>query len=793
MDRMVVAENQCKKSALMVEEVGIKITISGIVQGVGFRPFVYSQAIAHGLTGWVRNTSGGVEIVVNGPATEVERFIDALKIAPPPLARIDTLQIFSIQPDHYDRFEIQESQVLSGEFLPVSPDTAVCADCRRELFDPNDRRFRYPFINCTNCGPRFTIIRGIPYDRPNTTMAGFDLCEECARDYHNPLDRRFHAQPVACPKCGPQVWFEAGGQHIAVKDGAIRIAREWLRRGKILAIKGLGGFHLACDATNPQAVSELRRRKKRSDKPFALMAFDLEALRRHCIVTPEAEQLLLSRQAPIVLLERQPQSPVVQDVAPHQSTLGFMLAYTPLHLLLLEPAQGYPDALVMTSANMSEEPIAYQDEDARQRLSRLADGFLMHNRPIFMRMDDSVVRAFQDRLYPIRRARGYAPDPLRLPFELPQILAAGAELKNTFCLTRGSYAFMSHHIGDLENFETLTSFEEGIRHYERLFNVRPQLLACDLHPNYLASRYAIHRAGVDNLALVQIQHHHAHMAACMAENGLDGSQPVIGVCLDGTGYGTDGAIWGGEFLLGNYESYLRLYHLKYVPQPGGDLAARDAARMALAHLWSAGIDWDAKLPPVEAICADDRNLLLQQLERGLNTPLTSSMGRLFDAAAALTGVCSRSTYEGQAAIEFEAAADPDETGSYSFEFSKGLIDPQPMWQELLQDWYSGLSPARISARFHNGIVRLVVDVCEQIRRQHPVINVALSGGVWQNIYLLNKTCAALSSAGFKPLTHRMVPANDGGIALGQALVAAAIARTRESITSEVLHVSGNSG
>ena len=775
-----------------LEKIAVKIRVGGIVQGVGFRPFVYSLADRNSLTGWVRNTSSGVEIVLNGSQPEIDRFITNLKNDLPPLARIDFLEISPIQLDYFSSFEILESEEQPDGLLPVPPDTAVCNDCRSELFDPADRRFRYPFINCTNCGPRFSIILDIPYDRPNTTMANFALCEHCNREYHDPLDRRFHAQPVACPKCGPQVWFEAGGQHIATHGSAIRIAREWLRRGKILAIKGLGGYHLACDATNPKVVAELRRRKKRSDKPFALMSYSLECIQRHCLVTPQEKEQLLSHQAPIVILHRSPTSQIAKEVAPQQTTLGFMLAYTPLHILLLEPAPGFPDAWVMTSANVSEEPIAYLDEDARQRLSTLADGFLIHNRPIHMRVDDSVIRVTGSNVYPLRRARGYAPDPLHLPFDFPQILAAGAELKNTFCLTRGTYAFLSHHIGDLENFETLTSLEEGIRHYERLFHIKPELIACDMHPNYLASRYAIQRAGVENLPVVQVQHHHAHLAACMVENGLDGSYPVTGVCLDGTGYGTDGTIWGGEFIVGDFTAYQRRYHLKYVPQPGGDLAARDAGRMALAHLWAAGIKWQPDFPPVQTLSAEDRMVLLTQLERGLNTPLTSSMGRLFDAAAALCGVCRKSTYEGQAAIEFEAIADPSETGNYPFDFSGTQIDPFPLWQGLLNDWRNGIKPPQLSARFHNSIVNLILEICDRIRSTDNILIIALSGGVWQNTFLLHKTTTALVDAGFKPLIHRRVPTNDGGIALGQAVVAATAALAKKIISNEVIDVSGNS-
>ena len=749
-----------------------KIWVRGIVQGVGFRPFVYNLAIRNGLTGWVRNTSAGVEIVINGSQNALDRFLAALREEPPPLAHIDQIEVTTLEPDHFSTFSILESQPNPLDFIPVSPDMAICADCARELFDPQDRRYRYPFINCTNCGPRFTIIQDIPYDRPQTTMAPFTMCLECSAEYKDPSDRRFHAQPVACPDCGPQVWLEVNGAICARKEDAIQAARAMIREGKILAIKGLGGFHLACDATQASAVSELRLRKKRSDKAFALMAFDLQTIEKHCLVNPQERELLLSPQHPIVLLQRKPGSTVAAETAPNQNTLGFMLAYTPLHLLLLEPAEGFPGCLVMTSANLSDEPIAYQDEDARTRLAPLADAFLLHNREIHTRVDDSVVRvaAGQPRL--LRRARGYAPDPVRLPFQAPAVLATGGELKNAFCLTRQKYAFLSHHIGDMENYETLQSFEEGVRHYQRLFRIQPEILACDLHPNYLASRYARKRAADEHLPLVEVQHHHAHLAACLAENSWDTDEPVLGVTFDGTGYGPDGAIWGGEFLLGGYQGYERLAHLKYTPLPGGDLAVRNVARMGLAYLWSAGLDWDEGLEPCRHICADDRTILRTQLEKGINSPLTSSMGRLFDAVSALCGVRATATYEGQAAIELELLADQTEKGEYPIDLQAGEIDVKPLLQNLLVDWYAGTKKATLSARFHNSIARLVLDVAQQARTSHNIRTLALSGGVWQNTLLLTKTLALLENAGFTVLTHRWIPSNDGGIALGQAVIAA---------------------
>lgn len=751
----------------------VRINVRGIVQGVGFRPFVYTLAMRNHLTGWVRNTSAGVEIEINGQPIEINSFYSDLKTNFPPLARIDHIDIHPIQTAPYPKFEILESQPNADDFIPVSPDRSICPDCQKELFDPANRRYRYPFINCTNCGPRFSIIKDIPYDRPKTTMANFPMCSQCQAEYDNPLDRRFHAQPTACPDCGPQIWFQVGSQSIAYREEALQTARHWLKQGKILAIKGLGGYHLACDASNPEAVIELRRRKKRSDKAFALMAFDLEAVKTHCHASAAEQAALLSNERPIVLLERRKGSRLAPEIAPGQKTLGFMLPYTPLHLLLLQPESGFPDALVMTSANLSEEPIAYQDEDAQQRLTPLADAFLMHNRPIHMRVDDSVIRINSGQRHIIRRARGFAPDPLRLPLEIESVLATGAELKNTFCLTRSNYAFLSHFIGDLENYETLQSFEEGIRHYERLFRITPQIIACDLHPNYLASRYARSRAQSENIPLVEVQHHHAHLAACLADNHRTVSNgDVIGVCLDGTGFGTDSAIWGGEFLTGGYRAYRRRLHLKYVPLPGGDAASRRPARMALAHLRAADIAWDLDLPPVQDLCAEERIALDSQLKLNINTLPTSSMGRLFDAASSLCGIRHTNTYEGQASIELEACVDPHETGFYPFDMQDDLIDPSPMWQALIENYRNRTPIPTLSARFHNSVAHMVVDSCKKIHQETGLKTVALSGGVWQNIYLFNHVQKWLASEGFNVLTHQETPTNDGCIALGQALIAA---------------------
>ena len=624
-------------------------------------------------------------------------------------------------------------------------------------------------------------------------MAAFAMCPECAAEYQDPLNRRFHAQPVACPACGPKVWLETDPQSSTGNpqfkdDAAILETQRFLAAGKIVAIKGLGGFHLACDATNPEAVAELRRRKLRVDKPFALMMPDLATVEQHCFVESDERELLESRQRPIVLLRRRAGSDIAAEVAPQQDTLGVMLPYTPLHYLLFAGSVIHHSSfiippLVMTSGNLSEEPIATENDEARQRLVSLADAFLMHDRDIRIRCDDSVVRATSDEKretsethhpspitrYLLRRSRGYAPDPIQLPFETPSLLAVGPELKNTFCLTRQRYAFISHHIGDMENYETLRSFEDGIAHFERMFRIRPEAIINDLHPDYLSTRYALQRAEREGLPAVGVQHHHAHVAACMADNGLDGSQPVIGLAFDGTGYGADGAIWGGEILVADYRGFERPFHLDYFPLPGGDTAIRRPARTALALLWSLGMEWDEALAPVRDFCLEERQALRVQLERGLNTPRTSSLGRLFDAAAALAGVRQKVNYEAQAAIEFESALDPAEDGAYRFEVREGAVGVGEAIRALATDACSGVSIPRMSARFHNGIVEMVRQVCAEIRSQTGLKEVALSGGSWQNMVLLERSCCKLSADGFVVYRHHQVPTNDGGLSLGQAL------------------------
>ncbi|MEJ2487916.1 MAG: carbamoyltransferase HypF, partial [Anaerolineales bacterium] len=640
-----------------------RIHINGIVQGVGFRPFVFNLAKDHGIAGWVRNTSAGVDIEAEADDSVLKQFISDLQTKIPPLAKIDEFRSEYIPTQGFTDFTIVHSESDPNAFVPISPDVTICPDCLEELNDPTDRRYRYPFINCTNCGPRFSIIKDIPYDRPYTTMAGFPLCQDCATEYEDPSDRRFHAQPVACPVCGPQVWLELENFEVAAREEhAIQLTRTMLKNGKIVAVKGLGGFHLACDATNPQAVETLRDRKLRVGKPFAVMFPDLTSIENHCLLNYADRELIQSRERPIVVVPRKPDSTISDVIAPGQDTLGVMLPYTPLHFLLLERSPDFPVALVMTSGNLSDEPICTSNKDARDRLRVLADAFLLHDRDIHIRCDDSVVRSVllenQPAIYQLRRSRGYAPNPIRTGWSMTQILATGAVLKNTFCLTKEQYAFLSHHIGDLDNYETLVSFEEGIQHFQNLFRVMPELIAYDLHPDYMSTRYAIQRAEDENLPALGIQHHHAHIASCMAEHDIPPDSPVIGLSYDGTGYGSDGTIWGGEVLLATYRSFRRARHLKPIPLPGGDAAVKQPWKVAVSWLMSAGIDLEDSLPPTAQIDPEALDTLKKQILGLINSPYTSSMGRLFDAAASVAGIRQQVSYEAQAAIEFEAVVDP---------------------------------------------------------------------------------------------------------------------------------------
>ncbi len=770
-----------------------RVQINGIVQGVGFRPFVFGLADRFKINGWVRNTSGGVDIEVSGPKEVLDQFIISLENEAPPLAHIDSIRFEEIKVDHFNSFQILQSQVVKGGFQPISPDVSICEDCLSELFDPPDRRFRYPFINCTNCGPRFTIIKDIPYDRPKTTMAGFSLCPSCQKEYNDPLDRRFHAQPVACPICGPQVWLEFAaknsGEPAAVEDAAILETQELLADGKIVAIKGLGGFHLACDGSNSAAVQRLRDRKGRPDKPMAVMMPNLDTIREHCLLSDKEASLLTSVQRPILLLEKKTNSSLPEEIAPGQNTLGVMLPYTPLHYLLFSQMEHFPDSqysvLVMTSANFSGNPILTDNQTVRDFLKNIADAYLFHNRDIHIHCDDTVTRVpskLADEItdsYPSRRSRGYSPHPIKLPQKSSSILGVGGELKNTFCLTKEDYGFLSQHIGDLKNFETLTSFERSITHFEGLFRITPELIIYDLHPDYLSTRYALDRGANAGIPAVPVQHHHAHIASCLADNLYHGEEPVIGIAFDGIGYGEDGLIWGGEFLIADFHRFTRAGQLLNFPLPGGDKAIQEPWRMALSVLYTIGLPWEQENPAVKhAISLANQipevsplDVLSNQLNSGTNAPLTSSMGRLFDAISALLGVCQVITYEGQAAIELEALADPDEEGVYAYEILPGnILDPGLMVKNILEDQKNGLPIPTISGRFHNSITEMVLEMSVRLKEKYQLNRVALSGGVWQNMTLMNKTVKKLNSAKFKIFIHKQVPTNDGGLALGQAAI-----------------------
>jgi hydrogenase maturation protein HypF len=760
--------------------VSIHVHISGIVQGVGFRPFVYNLARLHELTGWVKNTSAGVDIEAEGLADNVDLFIEQLQTKAPPLSSIEEFVVTQKSKSGLSNFSIHASEAIPTEFQPISPDIAICSDCLRELFDPKDNRYRYPFINCTNCGPRFSIIKNIPYDRPLTSMSTFEMCPSCANEYADPANRRFHAQPIACPTCGPRVWLEEFGQtnhdtnlFISAKlNDAINKSRNLLLDGKIVAIKGLGGFHLACNAHDSVAVSGLRMRKLRVDKPFGVMMRDMQTVEKYCNVDEQEKALLSSPAHPIVILNWKKSANFNELIAPGQNVIGVMLPYTPLHALLLENEEGYTDTLVMTSGNLSDEPICTENDDARIRLKSLADAFLMHDREIHIRTDDSVMRVQLKDNFPIRRSRGYSPYPVKLTrFVLP-LLAAGAELKNTFCLTKNNYAFLSHHIGDLENHETLLSYENGITHFEKLFRVKPEAIVYDLHPNYLSTRYAINRSLAEGIKSIGIQHHHAHIASLMAEYGLDESRTVIGVAFDGTGYGDDGTIWGGEFLIANYAGYQRAAHLQYFPLPGGDAATRRPSRTALGLLYELGLDWDRAQVINSDLSVIEQNMILKQLNGNVNTPMTSSMGRFFDAVASLIGIRQRVNYEGQAAIELEAITDPGEKGYYDFEYSKGEIRTRKGVKAILSDKLAGVPNSNISGKFHNGVARVIAEVCFDLSNKYNISEIALSGGVWQNSTLLQKTIFLLEKEGFTVFRHHKVPTNDGGLALGQAAIGA---------------------
>jgi hydrogenase maturation protein HypF len=756
-----------------------KILVRGIVQGVGFRPFVYQLARQHGLAGYVLNSSSGVTIEIEGHDTSVDAFVSALNDHPPPLACVEAIQMTDIAVAGEEQFVIRESTSEENEFVLVSPDIATCPDCWREVLDPADRRYAYPFTNCTNCGPRYTIIQDIPYDRPLTTMSGFEMCPSCADEYHDLANRRFHAQPNACGACGPAITFETNRDfersledHPESPLALLQQVREALRKGRIVAIRGIGGFHLACDAENQVAVRALRERKKRSDKPFALMARDLAAVEQFCDVNEEDRELLLSPEHPIVLLKRKSGNRIADGAAPDNSTLGVMLPYTPLQWFLFGHDPGQPPvfiALVMTSGNISDEPIVTLNPEAREKLGAVADCFLFHNREIHTRVDDSVARTFEGKSRVLRRSRGYAPHPIDLGNPLVELLACGAEQKNTLCLTKGRYAILSQHIGDVDNLETLEFYQETLERMKHLFRVSPRAVAFDLHPLYLTSRFARDLP----LEKIGVQHHHAHIASCMVENGFSGK--VIGIACDGTGYGTDGHIWGGEFLLADFSGFERRAHFRYVPLPGGDSAVRQPWRAALSYLRETfGDSLPDDLPLWKAVPQKELTLVTAMLRRNLNTALTSSCGRLFDAVSSLIGLRHEVTFEGQAAIELESLCQPGIDEQYQFEItgdSSLEIDFRPTIEAIARNIKEGRNPSWIASCFHNTVAAAIAEMCCRIRKRNHINVVCLSGGTFQNWYLLARATKLLRQNGFEVLLHSHVPPNDGGISLGQAVIA----------------------
>ena len=801
------------------------VQISGNVQGVGFRPFLYRLATEHALRGSVANSPAGVDLEIEGPRRTVATFLADIRRRCPPLATITDLRHHLADPIGHPAFVIAGSQSEGHRTALISPDVAVCDDCLDELFDPGDRRYRYPFVNCTNCGPRYTIINEIPYDRPATSMSCFAMCAACQAEYEDPTNRRFHAQPNACPECGPRVWLEAGQacnppgrlNICPTLDDPIAEAVRLLHQGAIVAVKGLGGFHLACDATNAPAVEILRRRKNREEKPFALMVPDLEAARQVCHLDAGAESVITSRERPITLLPRLSNAPVADVVAPGNDFLGLMLPYTPLHYLLCFDGSRCPRfrALLMTSGNLADEPIAIGNREALRRLGGLADVFLLHDRDILVRADDSVVRynpdsnpvrqpsrACDSSTTIIRRSRGYVPAPVFLNRDVGEVLAVGGHLKNTVAISRGKTVFLSQHIGDLESLEAADFLKQSLDHLQRIFGIRPKVVAHDLHPDYMTTRLA---QQFEDVQLIPVQHHHAHVAACMAEHGLDG--PVIGIALDGTGYGTDGNVWGGEILIADYDRFQRVAHFREVPLPGNEQAIKQPWRMALSYLDAEFGDslWSLPIPFVQRLDRPAAELLLRVSRRGVNSPPTSSCGRLFDAVAALLGLRQSVSYEGQAAMELEMALDSDDvhhapwTDAYqmlpvendeavlSEEFRPCsdeptcrpfVLDAAPLMTSVVADIQAQVPLSIISRRFHQALVHSLAQAARRVADESGLRDVVLSGGCFQNRFLEDHLTAALDETGLSVFSHRLVPANDGGLALGQIMVAAANAATR---------------
>ncbi len=779
-DRATVATGDADVPVATRRRLGVQV--AGVVQGVGFRPFVYALARNLGLAGEVCNTAAGVTIEVEGTAAALAEFVERVRADAPPLAHVESVHTRQLDVRGGTDFTIASSDAGTVGRTLVSPDIATCDDCLAELNDPLDRRYRHPFISCTNCGPRFTIVVALPYDRPNTTMAGLPLCDRCAGEYADPADRRFHAQTVACPDCGPTLRLARSAEDDLLGADAMRVTRQLLADGAIVAVKGLGGYHLACNATDETAVATLRKRKDRGDKPFAVMVADVEDAASLAHLGPAEAALLTDARRPVVLLPRKDDAPLAPAVAPEHPDIGVLLAYAPVHHLLFGlpgDAPG-PRALVMTSGNLAGEPIVTDDAQARARLASLADAWLTHDRPIHVPCDDSVVRAggvSGANAVPVRRSRGWAPLPVALPVPVRAALAVGGDLKNTFCVGEGGYAWLSAHVGDMDDLATLQAFEAATAHLTMLSAVTPETVVADAHPAYRSAAWARR----SELEMHTVQHHHAHIASAMADNGHDGSSRVIGFAFDGTGYGTDGAVWGGEVLLADYADYERVAHLRYVPLPGGDAGVRNPCRMALSHLHAAGLDWDEQLPSVAACSPQERQVLRRQLDTGLRCAPTSSMGRLFDAVASLAGVCHRVAYEAEAAMRFEelAAAAFTTCGTpYAFgiDIDGDEIDATPVITAVADDVRAGVEASTVAARFHHAVADAVLTAARDLRERTGLGTVALSGGVFLNVLLTRLCRAALLDAGFLVLTHRQVPPSDAGLALGQLVVGARIER-----------------
>ena len=740
-----------------MKKIHADIKIYGIVQGVGFRPFVHKMTEKLSLCGSVRNTSYGAFLEIEGEEQDANLFLGELSDNPPPLAYIEKIECEKTEKLFgYTRFSIVESERGEKRETLISPDVATCPDCIAELFSESDRRHRYPFINCTNCGPRFTIVRDIPYDRKNTTMEPFPMCEKCTSEYEDIEDRRYHAQPDCCPTCGPQLLFIGEGGEKAEGD-AIEKALSYLRAGKIVAVKGIGGVHLACRCDDAEIAQKLRERKRRDEKPFAIMCRDVAEAERFAEISEEEKKILTSHRRPIVLLRKREKGAFSH--LSENGYIGIMLPYTPLHHLLLSEDIG---SLVMTSANISDMPIVFKDEEAKKKLSAVADGFLLNDREIHARCDDSLMWVYRGREYFARRSRGYVPYPIFSEKELPNVIACGAEQKASFCISRKNHVFPSQHIGDLKNLETLDCYEEQIKHFENIFDIKPEVIVCDMHPDYLSSEYATDRADEDEIPLIRAYHHHAHMASCMADNGYDGE--CIGIIWDGTGYGEDGKIWGGEFLVGDFRGFERLGSILPITLAGGDRASRETARIAAALLDSSGMVCDEKYKAI--------------LSSGINCPTSSGMGRLFDGVSALLGICTESSYEGQGAILLEAAAESGIERAYPFEIAEDggiyVFDWRPMIREIAREKERGVAVGEIAAAFMNTLIAFAIEMTEKISDETGIKTVALSGGTFQNMYILERLDERLSGKGFDVLTHRRVSCNDEGLSLGQLMIAAEI-------------------